>query len=193
MKKVLVLLVVASLSFWGCSENSSITEPNDVQSNQSFLKINNSDVSELSIEAKSALGSDGVNTLNKSFLPIEVIQTISAEGGEIRFLLADNQVYATGKLEIAKKSFSVDTPVTIAMVSTEAALDFFPNVDFKKSAELTVGFIGVDVKVGDDVDFVYMDGDEEVSVKNKKIIVGNGWVVVVKARLDHFSRFGFTK
>jgi len=198
MKKVLVLFVVASLSFWGCSENSSITEPNDGQSNQSFLKINTSDVSELSIEAKSALGIDEVNTLNKSFSDKKISQLISAEEDDvIRFSLADKGVLSIGTLEIKGGSFVKDTKVKIAMASKEAALDFAPNVEFNDNnpALLTVVITGVDVPEDDyeNIKFVYFEGNKEVLVDYDEIIVGKGFVSVVNAQLKHFSRFGFTK
>ncbi|VAX25197.1 hypothetical protein MNBD_IGNAVI01-1088 [hydrothermal vent metagenome] len=194
MKKLLVLAVVAALSFWGCSENSNITEPTDSQSNQSFLKVNTDNVSELSAEAKAALKTDGMSTLSKSFFPSSVSVDVDAEeGASIRFILANSGTYSLGKLSIAGGAFAEDATVGIATVGGEAALDFTPNVQFATPAELTVGFIGVDIHAGDDVHFVYMVGDQEVEVANSGIYVGNGWVVVVKAQLGHFSRFGFTK
>ena len=197
MKKLLILAVVATLSFWGCSENSNLTGPTDAQSNQSFLKINTDNVSELSAEAKSFLEFEGVSTLNKSFFPKKVKQLISAEkGGEINFELASKGAIAVGELVIEGGSFDKDTKVKIAMASEEAALDFTPNIDFndENPALLTVGFIGVDVQVGDIVSFVYIDKNgQEGYVVSDEIIVGNGSVVVVNAQLKHFSRFGFTK
>lgn len=194
MKKLLVLAVVAALSFWGCSENSNITEPTDAQSNQSFLKVNTDNVSELSAEAKAALKTEGMNTLSKSFFPSSVSVDVDAEdGASISFILANSGTYSLGNLDIAGGAFAEDATVGIATVSGEAALDFTPNVEFSVPANLTVGFIGVDVHRGDDISFVYMDGGQEVEVANSGIYVGNGWVVVVNAQLGHFSRFGFTK
>ncbi len=194
MKKLLVLAIVATLSFWGCSENTSLTEPTNVQTQQSFLKVSDGQVSELSVDAKSALGIDGVSSLEKSFFPSEVSVDVEAEdGASIRFILANDGIYSLGNLGISGGALSEDATVGIAMVDGEAALDFTPNVEFSAPAQLTVGFIGVDVQRGDDVSFVYMDGDQEVEVANSGIYVGNGWVVVVNAQLGHFSRFGFTK
>lgn len=194
MKKLLVLAVVAALSFWGCSENSNITEPTGTQSNQSFLKVNTDNVSELSAEAKAALKVDRISTLEKSFFPSEVSVDVDAEdGASINFILANSGTYSLGNLGIAGGAFAHDATVGISTVGGEAALDFTPNVKFSTPAVLTVGFIGVDVHAGDNVSFVYMDGDKEVEVANSGIYVGNGWVVVVKAQLGHFSRFGFTK
>ena len=195
MKKLLIVVVVAALSFWGCSENSNLTGPTDAQSNQSFLKMSdNIEVSELSVEAKSVLGVDDVNTLSKSWLPKSVKKLISAEeGGTMRIMLADKGTYSIGKLNILAGSLSQDARVKIKIVAKEAALDFTPDVAFMGNpAELTVGFFGVDVNVNDDVKFVYMSDGQEFEVDGE-IIVGNGWVIVVKAKLGHFSRFGFTK
>ncbi len=193
MKKLLILAVVAALSFWGCSDSTSLTEPTSAQSNQSFLKITSNNVSELSVEAKASLEFEGVSTLEKSYFPSSVSAEISEDGGVIRFILADNGIYSIGKLSIEEDSFEDEVEVGVAMVDGEAALDFTPDAEFSDAAELTVGFIGVDVQAGDVVNFVYMDGDDEVAVDNSGIIVGNGWVVVIKAQLGHFSRFGFTK
>ena len=184
MKKLLILAIVAALSFWGCSENSSLTEPTDVQQQQSFLKVNTDDVSELSVEAKAALGVENVNTLSKSWLPSSTTKEVGDEGWNVRFFLADNGAYSLGKIGVDGNSFPGETDLTISMLDDEiATLDITASVKLVGAVELTVCFIGVDVKVGDDVDFVYLDGKDDPD--NSGIIVGNGWVVVVKAQLDH--------
>lgn len=192
MKKLLILIVVVSLSFWGCSENSSITEPTDAQSNQSFLKISDHiEVSELSIEAKSVLGVDDVNTLSKSWLPSSIAKLIGEAGGTIRFFIAEQGALAIGNLGIAADQLEDGTNVTVAMVPGEAAVDITPDKD-PISAALTVCFLGVDTEDG--VDFVYIDNDGSLGkVVYDRIIVGYGWAIVVNAQLGHFSRFGFTK
>ena len=192
MKKLLILAVVAALSFWGCSESSNLTEPTDVQNQESFLKVNTDNVSELSAEAKEALGIENVNTLNKSWLPSSTTKVVGDEGGNVRFLLADNGAYSLGNIVVYGNSFKSDTELTISMLDEEiATLDITSTAKLKGTVELTVCFIGVDVGANEDVDFVYLDGKDDPV--NSGIIVGNGWVVVVKAQLDHLSRFGFTK
>ena len=192
MKKLLILAVMAALSFWGCSESTSLTEPTDVQQQQSFLKVNTDNVSELSVEAKAALGVENVNTLSKSWLPSSTTKEVGDEGGNVRFLLADKGAYSLGKIGVDGSSFPGETDLTISMLDDEiATLDITSSVQLVGAVELTVCFIGVDVEVGDDVDFVYLDGKDDPD--HSGIIVGNGWVVVVKAQLDHLSRFGFTK
>ena len=89
MKKLLILAVVAALSFWGCSENSNLTGPTDTQSQQSVLN----------------------KTLDKT---MEVV--FAADGGTIEFDLADGDVTCVGTLEIAPGSLSRDTKVKISMV-----------------------------------------------------------------------------
>jgi len=192
MKKLLILAIVAALSFWGCSENSSLTQPTDVQQQQSFLKVNTDNVSELSVEAKAALGVENVNTLSKSWLQSSTTKVIGEEGGNVRFFLADNGAYSLGKIGVDGNSFPGETDLTISMLDDEiATLDITSSLQLAGTVELTVCFIGVDVKASDIVNFVYLDG--EVDPDNSGILVGNGWVVVVKAQLDHLSRFGFTK
>lgn len=193
VKKLLVVIVVATLSFWGCSENSSLTEPTDAQTNQSFLKISdNIEVSELSVEAKSVLGVDDVKTLNKSFLPSSISEVIGDEGGNVRFFLSENRALSIGKLGIAAGELN-NTEVTVAMVPGAAALDLTPENNFSTSAQLTVCFMGVNLP-SSGADFVYIDEDgTQGEVAYDRIIVGYGWAVVVNAQLNHFSRFGFTK
>lgn len=194
MKKLLVLIVVVSLSFWGCSENSSITEPTNAQSNQSFLKISDDiEVSELSVEAKSVLEVKDVNTLSKSWLPSSVTEVIGDEGGKVRFLLSQNGALSIGNLRIAAGELNNNTSITVAMVPGEAALDLTPDTNFGTAAQLTVCFMGVNLP-SSGVNFVYIDEDgTKGDVVYDRIIVGYGWAVVVNAQLQHFSRFGFTK
>jgi len=193
MKKLLILAVVAALSFWGCSESTSLTEPTDAQSNQSFLKVNsNVEVSELSAEAKSVLGVEDVNTLSKSWLQSSTGKLIGEDGGNIGFFLGYNGALTLGNLDIAANQFEVGTPVAVAMVPGAAAVDITPDKN-PIDAQLTVCFLGVDLPESG-VDFVYIQADGSLgTVVYDRILVGDGWAVVVKAQLGHFSRFGFTK
>jgi len=194
MKKLLILAVVAALSFWGCSENSSLTEPTDVQQQQSFLKVNTDNVSELSVEAKSALGVDDVNTLSKSWLPSSVTKIIGEDGGVIRVLLAKEGMLSIGKLDITAGALNKSEKISVTLVNNDglALFELGPELTYSTPALLTVGIIGVDVQAGQTINFKSVENPEEKIVFDN-MIVGNGWVVLVKAQIEHHSRFGFTK
>ena len=200
MKKLLILAVVATLSFWGCSENSNLTGPTDAQSNQSFLKINTDNVSELSVEAKSALELEISTVLNKIQNEDFIVETIDGKkGGKINFelLSEDGNFTSVGVLKFRGNSFDGEEDISIAIDPTidAAALDLGPEtIELNKSAKLTVAYIGLAVAQGDELFFKYIADDGTLDdVKHSGIIVGDGWALVKNAQIKHFSRFGFTK
>ena len=198
MKKLLILAVVATLSFWGCSENSNLTGPTDAQSNQSFLKINTDNVSELSVEAKSALELEISSALTKIQSEGSIVETIDGKkGGKIKFELSKDDFTSVGILKFRGNSFDGEQPISITIDPSEnvAALDFGPNeLELYKSAKLTVAYIELSVEKGDEVAFQYIAEDGTFDeVKHSGIIVGDGWALVKNAKIEHFSRFGFTK
>lgn len=180
MKKVLFIVALVSFGIWGCSENTNLTGPQKSETQQSFLKVatNNSSI----------------------LMKTSVSETIDGDiGGLIRINLesADEEFGAKGTLYFSEDSFEGIKVISISIAEGLAALDFGPpETNFDSPASLTLKFNGIDF--GDDdgeVDFQYMDGGELFTVDYRKLIVNrkHGWVMVIDAKLDHFSRYGFTK
>jgi len=68
-----------------------------------------------------------------------------------------------------------------------------------KPALLTIKFKGIEFsenETDDDFNFYYIDKNKILApVVYKKIVLNKkkNWVKIVKAELEHFSRYGFTK
>ena len=96
-----------------------------------------------------------------------------------------------------RNSFEGKKEITIKTDKEYAALDFYPEgIDLSKPARLTVLFKGIDLDDDNDIDFQYIDEIGNLApVDYRKLIVYKelGWIIVVDARLSHFSRYGFTK
>ncbi len=180
MKKVLLSLVFTTFMFWGCAENTSLTGPEKIESQNTFLKIN----------------AEKASLMKKS----EVSKTIDGKrGGLIRINLAaeEDDFGARGWLYFGRKSFDGKKVITVKTDKEYAALDFYPEgIDLNKPARLTVLFKGLDLEENSDIDFQYIDENGNLApVDYRKLIVYKklGWVIVIDARLNHFSRYGFTK
>ena len=192
MKKVLLFIFILGLGVWGCSDNTNLTGPEKIDSQKSFLKT----------------------TPNSSSLLMKTTasKTIDGDfGGIIPLRLeSNNEEYgAKGWLYFPRESFDGTEVISVSIANNVAALDFSPSgIPLFKPARLTVKFNGVEFDDNQDdesdddleneskIDFRYIATDGSLApVDYRKLIVNkkHGWVIVIDAKLDHFSRYGFTK
>jgi len=184
MKRFFLLLVLFSVGFWGCSESTNPIDPVKNETHKSFLKVS--------------------PNASMSLMKTEVSQDIDGARGGIVFIRLDSendngesQYGARGWLYFPRGSFEGTQTIGVAIAEDMAALDFSPSgLQFDKPARLTVKFSGVEIGADDDIDFMYIDENGNLApVEYRRLIVNRwlGWVIVVGAKLDHFSRYGFTK
>ena len=182
MKKVLLFLSIFAFGIWGCSENTNLTGPEKIDSQQTILKTTSNSSAMLTKTTAS-------KTINGDF------------GGLIPLNLEseDEETGAKGWLYLPRNSFDGEKTISVTVVDGLAALDFEPSgTSFELPAHLTVQFNGVefDDDDTDDIDFQFIASDGSlVPVEYRKLIVNKkyGWVIVIDAKLEHFSRYGFTK
>jgi hypothetical protein len=188
MKKVLLILLMVGFGFWGCSENTSLTEPTKIESQRSFLKVSN---------VQSSL-------LKES----DVSKEIDGERGGIVFLnlqSEDEEYGAKGWIYFPRNSFEGVEVISATINDDVAAIDFEPGgLVFDKPARLTLKFSGLEFDDDDhddhesdgeiDFQFINENGDLE-TVDYRRLIINKraGWAIVVNAEINHFSRYGFTK
>ena len=135
-----------------------------------------------------------------------VTKTINGdEGGTIK--IKESYVAEDGhtvkidvKLNIKKNSFEGNVDITMTVDDDFAAVNFTPDMVFDKPTTLDVKFEGIDLKelelVTGDYDFVYIDDAgivEEIEHDGVTVKESNGEIRVKKAKLNHFSRYGFTR
>jgi hypothetical protein len=125
------------------------------------------------------------------------------EGGQIRiyerYVANDGhtvKIYA--KLKVKEDSFDGEVAITLTIDDEFAAASFSPAMVFNEPVELTLWFEGIDLEelnlTTGDYDFVFIDdnGNTEVVGYNAlRVDESRGRIVVIKAKLHHFSRYGF--
>lgn len=168
MKKILIIFTIGVLFFLGCSEKTSITNP-ETQS-RSFISL-----------------SDG--SLNK-ITDDYVEKSINGDkGGIITFRL--------GILLIPKGAFEGTKTLTISNDNKFAAVDFGPSMQFNKPLQFTIHYTDLNLSGidPDKVDFGYMDGNkfEPAVYQSLRVDVKKGSLTVIGAEIHHFSRYGFTR
>jgi len=124
-------------------------------------------------------------------------------GGEIvldKFYIADDGriINILASLKIPPGAFKGARKITIKVDDEFAALHFYPSMTFEKPLMLTQSFTGLnlsDYRTGTiDFSFIGDDGSVECIRKNAvQVIVPQGFVRVLNARLSHFSRYGWTR
>jgi len=144
----------------------------------------------------------------KSGMYIETIfsktKTIDGdEGGQIRirksYVAEDGHIVKIYvKLKVKEDSFDGEVTITLTVDDEFAAVSFSPGMDFDKPVELSLRFEGIDLEelnlTTGDYDFVFIDdqGNTEIVGYNAiHIDESQGKIRVIKAKLHHFSRYGF--
>ena len=181
MKIILTTLLLFAFFFLGCADTPISPVKNDDHAYQ-FIKL----------PKKSGMS---VETI------FSVIETINGEvGGTIwlneSYVAADGHtVYIDIKLKVKPDSFTGNVDFTITADDEFAAVQFSPAMVFNKPVELDMKFEGIDLNfTAGDYDFVFIDDDGNIEVVTFNAIhvkESQGKISVIKAKLHHFSRYGF--
>ncbi|MCF6269835.1 MAG: hypothetical protein L3J41_09000 [Melioribacteraceae bacterium] len=178
MKKIVILLALISFAFWACSENTGITTP-DSSKTERVLKFKANSISQL--------------------MKTTVSKSIDGEKGgtiEIDFESADGEIKVKGEIIFPKDSFDGTEDISVSMAGDYAALDFGPSMTFEKSVELNLSLEGVEVNTDDNVSFQFIENGGDLSpieYGSITVDVDDEKVIVDDAKINHFSRYGFTR
>ncbi len=182
MKKCFLLLFVLLL-FTACSEKSLLNEPT-LNNEVSFLKMPSANAK----LAKTVIFSAVIN---------------GSIGGKIAinhfyFTTDWKPVFISGNLEIPANAFTGTKTISINLNDEYAFLDFKPSpYHFNLPLKLNMTYKGINLNGlnKDRVNFYYISDDgqrlELIKVQTKIFDVMNGSIGVIKAELNHFSRFGW--
>jgi hypothetical protein len=186
MKSLTVLAILAVFLIIGCTDTPIAPIKSD---NQSVHLIKLPPKAGLSVEnefsvTKTINGDDGGT--------IKIKESYVAEDG--------HTVKIDVKLKINKNSYSGEETITMTVDDDYAAVWFTPHMVFSESAKLDVKFEGINLEelelLSGDYDFVFIpDSDpiEEVECSSIQVQESNGKISVKKAKLNHFSRYAFTR
>lgn len=175
MKKSLLLILALFLFFLGCQENNSILEPTNQNQSISLNKL----------DAGSTFASD-------SYL----INGI--DGGIIK--VTHSWKYSNGKksklkavLEIPKNAFAGEKVFSMVFNLDKNSVSMYPSpTTFDKPLKFSYKLKNVNVAYND-LDFKYLDGNEIVEYDENIVDSYNGNLEVKKAKLHHFSDWGWDR
>lgn len=185
MKYLLSLLLVLFLSFFGCD---LITENNPTPEKVLNKKL-------IKLPPRSGLSVE--NTFS-------ITETIDGDkGGDMElneeyYKQNGDKVKIKAELKIKQHSFPGTVDITLTVDDIYAAISFSPAMVFEKALELDLKFEGIDLAplglTNGPYDFVFIDDHrniELVSYNSFHVDEEKGKIWVSKAKLNHFSRYGF--
>ncbi len=169
MKVKLILLSLFLLLIFGCQENNSLIEPNNEQLN---LEKTSSTI---------ASNSYLIDGRNGGSINVEY-NWKNAQGQKSKVV---------AELKIPKNAFSGSKEFSMTFNLNKFSVDLYPSpTTFDKPLLLNLKFKNVNV-LDKDLDFKYLDGNENVVYDENIVDVPTGTLEVKKARLNHFSEWGW--
>ena len=181
MKKLLILSILSILLLFGCNQESEITSPTTSSVEKQWITLSNN--SELSIEetfTKLKRNADGSKGWNITF-----DHTYS------------NGVRTYGDLDCPKNAYDGKKTISFTLNGDLTTTDFNPSpFTFNIPVEYTITYEGLDLTGVNpaDVDFYYVDPSGalvKAEYTSLEVNIGLGRLVILDAKLPHFSRYGF--
>ena len=197
MFNLLITLFMLFLTI-GCQEDSSLVAPNNSTSISESATVPNWISLPTSEETVLNKGDKSNNGKYYSSGLITVIEGGSISLGGSYKGGKHGKVKFSAHIVFDANTVNEDTEFTMELNPEIGQFTFSPSYMFNKEATLTVDITGLDIDETDvdNISFVYMDKDNQpVSVDYHKITikVKKGGVRVLKIKIPHFSRYGFTK
>ncbi len=182
MKKSLLTIALLGFFIFGCAENSSIVGP-DYQVSESSGKT--------WIQLPSNL---------KLFKTETFSELINGRiGGKISFRVDFGDIKVNGTLKIKKNSFEGEEEISVLIDDRSTTTTFTPSpFEFNKPLIYSVKYKGLDLQGfnPDDFDFYYTSPNGEMikaEYSSLNVDIDKGILEVKKAKLPHFSRYGFAR
>ncbi len=187
MKKLTYLISFLFLISFGCKE--SINEVN------SFQKIIQRSLIPLPLTAAISItpsysvtdsidgGLGGIIVINHGYLPN-----------------SGDSVIVSAVLKIPKGAFEGTKGITLTLDNHYATVYFDPHMTFNIPLNLNLTFKGLDLKGlnidPDNIDFSYIDSDgniTHVDYNTLNVNMSAGLISMTGGKIDHFSRYGFSR
>ncbi len=195
MKKLVTITAIFLMFLVGCSnQENSIVSPNSTNVEQS-AQVDLNDQTMTKVD-ETVIESGTVNKIIDGAAggTISLKQNILSKDGQVVQVNAD--------FEIPAKAFDGTQNITVTVDADSGRISFFPHMTFKKSCKLNfelkkVNLANMGIKPFDiTAKFVYFDDSGSVvPVQNYGVLMFYwlGYVSVIDAKLDHFSRYGFIR
>ena len=186
MKKLLTFSLLSFLLFFGCNQESEITSPVDNSPNSQLKLISLPTPSGgLNIENDYTAYKSIDGSVGGSFWA-----SYSYKGGP------NNMVYMTSGLNFPANSFTGTKNISQTFSSTGASMVFGPPMQFNTTVYYSLKIGGLDLTGvnPETLDFVYIDANGNMHPCEYDYVMmdeNSGTLMVRKAKLNHFSRYGF--
>ena len=179
MKNLLTLGLVLFLVFFGCNQESDITSP-----------VGNKTIQEPNwiVNLSNGLGVETIHTAS------ELID--GDKGGDVQLRGTFNDIKIDSRLIIHSGSFTGSLTISTNIDDVNCLTTFGPSYVFNQPLEYTLMFQGLDLTGvnPDSVKFVYQAADgtiHECESDGVDVDLNKGKLKVNKAKIAHFSRYGF--
>ncbi|MCH7962411.1 MAG: hypothetical protein IH852_00590 [Bacteroidetes bacterium] len=179
MKITLTTLLLSALFLLGCADTPISPIMDDNHSYQ-FIKLPKK--SGMSVETSFSITKTINGTVGGN---IYLYESYVAEDGHTVSIYVN--------LKVRRHSYVGDATITLTVDDEFADVSFTPAMVFDKPLILDLTFEGIDLTTVD-YDFVFIDDDGttgEVTYNSLHVNEAQGTIWVNKAKLDHFSRYGF--
>jgi len=190
MKKILAFIVIGTLFLIGCQEAGNPIAP---------VSENETDLTSFNQPNWITLPKPDNMSIERHFSSKKKIN--GRRGGDVH-LKAEYEggvhgvVKIDARIQFPRKAFSGIQDITLIIDSENGLTTFYPHMKFNKSAVYDLKFDGLDLSNvdPDNIDFVYQSEDgtiEKVEYDKLKVDIKAGKIEIQKAKLNHFSRYGF--
>jgi len=181
MKKLLTLSLLSFILFFGCNQDSEVTSPTTLSVEKQWITLpNNGGLSVEETFTKTKKNADGNRGWNITF-----DHTFS------------NGVRAYGDLDCSKNAYTGRLTFSFTLSDNATVTDFNPSpFTFDKPVRYTIIYEGLDLTGvnPEDVDFYYVapgGGLVKAQYTQLEVDIAAGRLMVLDAKLPHFSRYGF--
>lgn len=186
MKKIFGFLFVAAMVLSGCFPDSPITGPQETINKYSWVETP-SNTASLAVE--------------RSFETSENIN--GAVGGNVAlnesYFSHNKPVVITANLFIPQNAFSGTKKIKYVLNDKKATINFGPNMVFAQDLVFDLRIEGIDFDElcnTTGIVFAYLDGSNNIvpcEYESLTVDAATGTIAVKKAKINHFSRYGFAK
>ena len=183
VKKVILLLILAGITFLGCNDNSDNTISSPTEADK---LINPQQSIYQHLFASKLIDGEigGKLELDETF--------INGEGREIN-------VYA--RLRVLEDSYKGTINISMLANDEDVSIQLFPEMNFNRAVRLDLIYTGIDLKAlgyttTGNVDFAYFadNGDVELIESDfSHVNIQQNQISVRNAKLSHFSRYGWLR
>jgi len=194
MKTILTVLMATIVLLIGCDTSTDLTV-NPAENNSDTQVSDSMDYELMPLPKKSALWMDSVYTFS------QVID--GSVGGRMileNYYISDDgdSVSFKGDLTIPKGAFQGVKTIIMSVDNNYAFIHFYPEMLFEKELKFSQSFKGLNLENYESgkIDFCFLGADGTIEIIKRdgvEIKLREGEVKVSKAKLHHFSKYGWVR